>query len=208
MSVRRLITTVAATGLLAGAALMAGTTSAMASTAAVNLTASGSGANEVPAGSGEEGASVTGSFQLTPAGALTYTVSVSGNGEDVSAGHIHRGATGVNGDVVVPLDTAAINAGTSATMQIEAALAAEIIANPGGFYLNIHSASFAPPSGVARAQLAGGSANAPAVINTGTGGQAAAGSDSLGTAGIIGSAAALVAVGALLLARRRADSVS
>jgi len=209
MTVRRLVTTVAATGLLTGGALLCAGAPALASASqAVSLSATGSGADEVPPGSGQEGASVTGSFQLTPAGALTYTVKVSGNTEPVGAGHIHRGAEGQNGDVVVPLDTAAITAGTSATTQVDPALAAEIIANPGGFYLNTHSASFAPPTGVARAQLVGGSAAAPGSIETGSGGQAA---EQGGAAGVAAGAALLTAgtAGAVLaVRRRRAGTVS
>lgn len=201
MTVRRLIGATAASGLLVGAALLSAGGVAVASTAdTTTLSATGSGAEEIPAGSGEEGASTTGSFQLTDAGAMTYTVTVTGNGETVSAGHIHRGETGVNGDVVVALDEAAINAGTSATVQIDAALAAEIIATPGDFYLNTHSASFAPPSGVARAQLAAGSA-APGSIDTGTGGQAA--QQGASTTWLISGGVALAALGAVVVSRRR-----
>ncbi|CAA9429645.1 MAG: hypothetical protein AVDCRST_MAG35-2505, partial [uncultured Quadrisphaera sp.] len=201
MTARRSMTAATATALLAGGALVLAGAPALAATAqAVSLSATGSGDDEVPPGSGQDGADLTGSFQLTPAGALTYTVRVSGNDEPIGAGHIHRGAAGANGDVVVPLDTAAITAGTSATAQVDPALAQEIIDDPAGFYLNVHSASYAPPAGVARAQLSG-SAAAPGSIDTGSGGQAAPGQD--GSAALAaGGAAALVAVGALAVARR------
>lgn len=202
MTIRRLITKAAVAGMLGAAALLAAGAPAMASagSGAVSLSATGSGENEVPAGSGEAGATVTGSFQLTPAGALTYTVRVAGNGEQVAAGHIHRGATGVNGDVVVPLDASAINAGASATTQLDAALAAEIIANPGDFYLNVHSASFS--GGLARGQLVTGAGAAPGSIDTGTGGQAADGA--AGQAEwLIGGAIAVAAAGALVVGLRR-----
>ena len=203
MNLRRLCTTVATTGLLSGAALLATGAPALASgQAPVSLSATGDAANEVPAGSGDDGASVMGSFQLTPAGAMTYTVEVSGADEPVAAGHIHRGAAGVNGDVVVPLDTAVILAGDTGTVQVDPALAAEILADPGGFYLNTHSASYAPPTGVARAQLSAGS-SAPGSIETGSGGQAAQGEGLDGAAWAAGGAAALVAVGAVTATRRR-----
>lgn len=208
MTVRRLIGAAAASTLLIAAMSTGGAAFGTARGDATSLSATGSGANEVPPGSGEEGTSVTGSFQLTPAGAMTYTVRVTGNGEPITAGHIHRGATGVNGDVVVPLDAAAISGGTSATAQVDPALAAEIIANPGGFYLNTHSASFAPPTGNARAQLATGSA-APGGIDTGTGGQAAAADDATAAWAVGGTALLVAAGGALVVTRRRrADAVS
>jgi len=205
MTVRRLLGAVAASGLITGAALLStgGIATASTSSDAVTLSASGTGANEVPAGSGEAGASVTGSFQLTPAGAMTYTIKITGNAEPVTAGHIHRGAAGVNGDVVVPFDAVPINGGTSATVQVDPAIAAEIIANPAGFYLNTHSASFAPPSGNARAQLAT-SSGAPGSIDTGTGGQAAQDSDAAAWVGAGG--AVLLAVGAVAVVRRRREA--
>jgi hypothetical protein len=203
MTVRRLVGAVAASALLTGSALLSTGGLALASTTAgtVMLSASGTGAEEVPPGSGEEGARVTGSFQLTPAGAMTYTVRITGNSEPVTAGHIHRGAAGVNGDVVVPLDTAAIVSGSSATAQVDPALAAEIIANPSGFYLNTHSPSFAPPAGNARGQLTTASSGAPGSIDTGTGGQAAEGGPTSALVG--GGAAVLLAAGAVTVARRR-----
>lgn len=203
MTVRRLAGALAASALLTGTALLSGGGLAVASSTSgtVMLSASGTGAQEVPPGSGEESASVTGSFQLTPAGAMTYTVRITGNSEPVTAGHIHRGAAGVNGDVVVPLDAAAINGGSSATTQVDPAIAAEIIANPAGFYLNTHSTSFAPPSGNARGQLVAASAGAPGSIDTGTGGQAADGGST--SAVVAGGAAVLLAAGAVTVTRRR-----
>lgn len=203
MTVRRLFTTLATTGALACAALLGTTGTASAQDTATTLSATGTGANEVPAGSGEAGASVTGSFQLTPSGALTYTVTVRGDAEPITAGHIHRGAAGANGAVVVPLDAAALNAGTTATTMIDPALAADILADPAGFYLNTHSASFAPPTGNARGQLTA-TTSTPGTIDTGTGGQAATGTGS-GTATAVGGVAVLAVVGAggVLIARRR-----
>ena len=208
MNLRRLSTTVAATGMLTGAALLAtGAPALAASQAPTSLSATGNGGNEVPAGSGDEGASIMGSFQLTPAGVMTYTVEVSGSDEPVAAGHIHRGAAGANGDVVVPLDTAVLLAGGTGTVQVEPALAAEILADPAGFYLNTHSASFAPPTGVARAQLSAGS-SAPGSIETGSGGQAAKGAEGVDGAAWAAGAAALVAVGAVTSVRRRRSAAT
>ncbi len=203
MTVRRLLGSVAAAGLLTAGALLGSAATAFAQET-VTLAASGSGEEEVPPGSGEEGTSVTGSFQLTAAGALTYTVQITGNEEDITAGHIHRGAAGSNGEVVVPLDSAAINSGSSATTQIDPGLAQQIIDDPAGFYLNTHSASFPPPTGNARAQLTSSSA-APGTIDTGSGGQAAAAATGSPGPYVAGGALVLAAAGggALLVQRRR-----
>jgi hypothetical protein len=203
MRFRRLLSAAAVLTALSAAGLLGFTSIASAQSNWVTLSASGSGEEEVPAGSGEDGAKVTGSFQLNTEGELNYTVTVTGNSETITAGHIHRGAKGENGDVVVELDADAINDGDSATVEIDPALAERIINNPGNWYLNVHSESFEPPSGVARGQFTG-DPDRPNVINTGTGGQAA----DQGWAGIaITACGALVLVasgGALVAARRRA----
>lgn len=59
--------------------------------------------------------------------------------------HLHRGAAGVNGPVVVSFG---VYSGTAA---VTPALAAEILGNPSGFYVNLHTATF--PGGEIRAQL-------------------------------------------------------
>lgn len=206
MIVRRVLGAVAVSGALSTALLLGASGTALAQDSA-NLTASGSGAEEIPSGSGEAGTSITGSFQVTSAGSLTYTVSITGNNEKITAGHIHKGAAGANGAVVVPLDAAAINAGTTATTQIDPTLAAEIIAGPENFYLNTHSPSFKPPTGNARAQLAATSAS-PSTIDTGTGGQAAAAAQgSSATTYALGGVLVIAAAGgAVAVARRRGDT--
>jgi hypothetical protein len=202
MRVRRLLGVGAVLTALSAAGLLGFTSIASAQSEWVTLSASGSGEEEVPAGSGEDGAKVTGSFQISAEGEFNYTVSVTGNSEEITAGHIHRGAKGENGDVVIELDADAINDGTSASVDIDQALAERIINNPGNWYVNVHSESFQPPSGVARGQLTG-DPDKPDVINTGTGGQAA---DNWSTGWTVAVCGALVLLsgGALIMARRRA----
>jgi hypothetical protein len=202
MRVRRLLGVGAVLTALSAAGLLGFTSIASAQAEWVTLSASGSGEEEVPAGSGEDGAKVTGSFQISAEGEFNYTVSVTGNSEEITAGHIHRGAEGENGDVVIELDADAINDGTSASVEIDQALAERIINNPGNWYVNVHSESFEPPSGVARGQLTG-DPDEPDVINTGTGGQAAD-NWSTGWTVAVSGALALLSGGALFMARRRA----
>ncbi len=70
-----------------------------------------------------------------------------------TAMHIHRGNAGVKGDVVVDLGKLDANNTASRCVVITKALADEILANPQGFYLNVHTTEF--PDGAARGQLAG-----------------------------------------------------
>jgi hypothetical protein len=67
--------------------------------------------------------------------------------------HIHRGAAGTNGDVVVDLTELADQGQTSGRIKVDPALAQEIAADPSGFYVNYHTISF--PKGAVRGQVAG-----------------------------------------------------
>jgi hypothetical protein len=70
-------------------------------------------------------------------------------------GHIHKGAFGVNGPVVVPLFTTAtpstIFAVSGTVTGLDAAVVKDIETQPVGFYTNLHTAQF--PGGAARGQL-------------------------------------------------------
>ena len=128
-------------------------------------------ASEVPpVGGSEAGGSATATvtFNLTrdaggtvTAAALDVTVNASGfpPGTALTAAHIHPGAAGSNGGVFVSFGltagevTFATGSGSftkrGVTLTVDQANA--IIANPGGYYLNIHTAT--NPNGVARGQL-------------------------------------------------------
>jgi len=67
------------------------------------------------------------------------------------AAHIHDGATGVAGPVVVTLPTPIFNT-SSDCVEVDPALFADLAANPGDFYVNVHNADF--PDGAVRGQLA------------------------------------------------------
>jgi hypothetical protein len=128
-------------------------------------------ANESPAVVGPEvsgSGTATITFNLTrdgggniTAATADFAVSVTGfpAGMTLTAAHIHTGASGVVGGPVVNLALAAgeISFATGSgnftkngiTMATD--IANSILANPGGFYFNIHTA--ANPGGVARGQL-------------------------------------------------------
>lgn len=67
------------------------------------------------------------------------------------AAHIHRGAATVSGPVVVPFTAPAANGNSDGCTAATAALIDEIIANPAGFYVNVHTTEH--PGGAMRAQL-------------------------------------------------------
>ena len=67
------------------------------------------------------------------------------------AAHIHRGGATVNGPVVVPFTAPGADGNSSGCTNADAALIGEIIGNPGGFYVNVHTKEH--PAGAIRAQL-------------------------------------------------------
>jgi CHRD domain-containing protein len=216
MAVRRLIGAASTVGVLSAASLLALTGPAWAAgeddggSEWVTLSASGSGDDEVPAGTGEEGTDLTASISLAPDGRMTYTIKVTGNEEDIESAHIHKGAEGENGDVVVELDAKAIDAGRAAKVELEPDLAERIIDNPGNWYINTHSASFEPPTGVARAQLVkADEVEEPDIIDTGDGGQFAASRETPDAGALLaGGLLIAAAAGGAAVVRRRSGSRS
>jgi hypothetical protein len=85
---------------------------------------------------------------------VTFAVSWTGIGAP-TAGHVHQGAAGTNGAVVIPFFGAALPATLTAvqgTVTVtDAALLASIQSAPQNFYANLHTAEF--PSGAVRGQL-------------------------------------------------------
>jgi hypothetical protein len=129
-------------------------------------------ANEVPPIAGAEAngsANATLNMQLAKdeygtITAATFDVSVTATGfpagTALTAAHIHPGVAGTNGGILISLGLAAgevtfPNGGGSFSKQgitLTTDQANAILANPGAFYLNIHTA--ANTGGVARGQLA------------------------------------------------------
>jgi hypothetical protein len=67
------------------------------------------------------------------------------------AAHIHKGALGVAGPVVIPLTAPAANGLATGCVTADAALLQDIVANPSGYYVNVHTTEF--PAGAIRGQL-------------------------------------------------------
>ena len=97
---------------------------------------------------------------------VCYNIKVNSLDVPASAAHIHKGPSGVNGPVVVELKTPDANGTATACKDIDKTLAAAIIANPQGYYVNIHNSQF--PNGAARGQLKGHMAWAIAAPVSGT----------------------------------------
>jgi CHRD domain len=114
------------------------------------LTANLKGSNEVP--TGDPDGSGTGTFRMIRGAALIcYQLSVKDIMLPATAAHIHVGAAGVNGNIVVPLtapDAGGSAAGCAVTTR---ALVAAILDNPSGYYANVHTSDF--PAGAIRGQL-------------------------------------------------------
>jgi plastocyanin len=100
------------------------------------------GANQSPPVTSAGTASVTLDFDAT-AGTVNGTWNVTGLTSDVIAAHVHRGAPGVNGPIVIPFADVPAAGGSFATSNtgVDPALIREILANPGGFYVNVHTST-------------------------------------------------------------------
>lgn len=146
------ITIAAILALLAGLAL-AGVASAKVVTLSTTLSG---GAAETPPG--DPDGSGTASITIDPdTGKVCWDISVS-NIADATQSHIHVGAAGVSGDVVVPLDVDGFSGSTKGCVEgLDKALLAKIIANPAGYYVNVHTADFKP--GAVRGQLSAAAPN-------------------------------------------------
>ena len=79
---------------------------------------------------------------------ICFTLDVSNLSTAVAA-HIHRGAAGVNGPIVVTLQ--APNNSSIGCVSVDPALIKEIARNPEAFYVNVHTTDY--PGGAIRGQL-------------------------------------------------------
>lgn len=120
---------------------------------AVSLKALLSGAEEVPGPGVKDG---VGAALIDIAGSKVCSDLNITMGEKPLKAHIHKGAKGASGGVVVDL-VPVFNPGEAAftsksCVETTAATAALLIADPGGYYVNVHSGGY--PEGAMRGQLA------------------------------------------------------
>jgi hypothetical protein len=78
------------------------------------------------------------------------------------AAHIHSGAAGAAGPVVVPLKTPGDDGTSGGCTNTSRTLVAQMLANPANFYVNVHTAEF--PAGAIRGQLTGSDPNAVGTV--------------------------------------------
>jgi CHRD domain len=103
-------------------------------------------------GTTEPNASGTAGLRLRrDAGKVCYRLQVANVTLPTVAAHIHRGAAAVNGPVVVPFTAPDAQGTSSGCADAAASLIDEIMANPAGFYVNVHTKEH--PGGAIRAQL-------------------------------------------------------
>jgi plastocyanin len=99
------------------------------------------GANEVPATTSSGTGSVTLRLDAT-AGTVLGTWNATGLSSNIISAHVHRGAAGANGGIVIPFSNLPSTGGSFSTSDVaDAGLIREILASPGGFYVNVHTAN-------------------------------------------------------------------
>jgi hypothetical protein len=134
--------------LLLAAVAVAGTAGA-AQAQGRTLSATLTGAAEVP-GPGDPDGSGTVTLTVNPGlGQICYELTVSGIAP-ATAAHIHVGAVGVAGPVVVPLEPPT-DGTSSGCVSVSRELALDILKHPSDYYVNVHNAEY--PAGALRGQL-------------------------------------------------------
>jgi hypothetical protein len=134
--------------LAAGALVAGGSALGAASGSPKTVTVHMTGGQEVPKGSPT--GTGTFRFQLIPSkGQVCYSLTWSKIGTALSS-HIHKGAKGKSGPVVIPLSAVA-PVKHSGCVKAAKSLIQAIQAHPSRYYVNVHTAKY--PGGAIRAQL-------------------------------------------------------
>ncbi|MGH2428338.1 MAG: CHRD domain-containing protein [Candidatus Limnocylindria bacterium] len=133
---------------LLGALALAGVTTAAETTLTAEL--AGVAEGESP---GDEDGTGTASVVLDPETGTACWELTAENIMPVTQSHIHVGAAGVSGGIVVPLDVAGFEGTSEGCVEDqEAAVLQAVIDDPAGHYVNLHTEDF--PAGAIRGQLA------------------------------------------------------
>lgn len=134
---------------VAACAVLIATSPVSAKGGGMKLMTSLTGAAEVP-GPGDADGSGTAMVRINPGQTqICYTLKVKAL-DPATMAHIHKGAAGVAGPVVVPLKAPAMGS-SAACATVTRELAKAIMATPGDYYVNVHTAAF--PAGAVRGQL-------------------------------------------------------
>jgi len=146
MTVRRTTAVAVVLASTVGGLVAAGGAGAAAKPQVLNATLSGE--EEVPEGGQGSG---TARLTLDPAtGRVCFNIRLRGVGP-TAAGHIHKGAKGKAGDVVVPLYAKPTRAPRGCIKAPSTSIVKQILRRPGRYYVNVHTAEH--PGGAARGQL-------------------------------------------------------
>jgi hypothetical protein len=113
------------------------------------------GSNEVP-NAGDPNAKGTAIVFInrpaTGPGEICFSIQVSGIKLPATASHIHSGAAGVPGPVVVPFQAPDASGNASGcTENVDRDLISAILSQPANYYVNVHNSDF--PGGAMRGQL-------------------------------------------------------
>ena len=111
-----------------------------------------SGSAETPTGDPDGSGKIKITFD-TQEGLVCWSMTFKGIAKPTGA-HIHKGAAGAAGPVVVPIPTPSDKGATKGCTAVGRALIKDIIASPGDYYFNVHTAEF--PGGAVRGQLTKG----------------------------------------------------
>ena len=115
------------------------------------LTATLTGAAEVP-GPGDTNGTGTATIRLNPGqGKVCFVLTAASIVLPATGAHIHVGAAGSFGDVVVPLTPPDATGVSGGCVSAASATIKAILKNPSGYYVNIHTSDFG--NGAIRGQL-------------------------------------------------------
>lgn len=115
------------------------------------LTATMNGANEVPGPADPDGTGTAQFRMIRGAAVICFSITVHDITLPATGAHIHNGAAGVAGPIVVPLVPPGAGGTSSGCVSSTRTLVSAILDNPSGYYANVHTTDF--PAGAVRGQL-------------------------------------------------------